>query len=222
MTVCFHNSQINSIPLQNFTFPYTHLQRKCINSIPTVQKNCLLVNYILNRGKIMKSKKIINGVLSVIILASGTALAERPRFGQHPGQNNERPARAEGHQGFMQKGPAFNRARMASRLQLSDEQREEIKAIHEAARDLTQPIADQMVSNSDEIKDLVKAEPYDEAPVQVLATEQGELQSQLVLIQANTKAAIFAIFTDDQKAMIEEERPTGFGGEEEKLEVDLQ
>lgn len=162
----------------------------------------------------MKSKKIFNGILSVIILASGTALAERPRFGQHPDQNNERPERAEGHQGFMQKGSAFKRARMASRLQLSDEQREEMKAIQEAARDLTQPIADQMVSNSDEIKDLAKAEPYDEASVQVLADAQGELQSQLVLIRANTKATVFAVFTDEQKAMIEEGRPTSFGDEE--------
>lgn len=164
----------------------------------------------------MKSKNIlINGVLSMIIVASGTALAERPGFGHHSGQNNERPSRAGGHQGFNQKGSAFDRARKASRLQLTDEQREEIKAIHEAARDLTQPIADQLVSNHDEIKGLIKTVPYDEAAVQELATAQGELHSQLVVSRANTKVAVFAILTDEQKAIAEEGKPEDFGGEEE-------
>ncbi len=153
----------------------------------------------------------INSVLCVLILASGNAFAGRPDFGQQSDQNSKRPAGSIYRQGFMQEDPDFDRARLALRLKLTEEQREEIKLIHEASRELTLPIIDQLVLNRKEITDLIKVDAYDETSVQDLATTQGELISQLVILRANTKASVFSLLSDEQKAIIEKERPTNFG-----------
>jgi len=165
----------------------------------------------------MQAKKlVINGFFSVILMASGSVLAERPNFGSQTGQNSERPTRAGGQHGFMQEGPAFDRARMALKLQLTEEQREEINAIHEAARELKEPVVEELVINRQAIKELIKVDPYEAAAVGVLATAQGELYSQLVLIRANAKAAVYGLLTDEQKAILDEGRPDHFAEAEEE------
>lgn len=154
----------------------------------------------------MKSKNIVvSTVLVSILLASGSAFAEWSRQGRFSGH----PAKENNQESFMPKGPEFSRAKMAFKLQLTAEQRAEIRNIHLAAGELRQTIIEQIVSNQEQIKAIVKISPYDESRVQELATIQGELISQLIVIKAGSKAAILALMTDEQKAMLEQERRPG-------------
>ena len=148
-----------------------------------------------------KSNIILTGLLTTVLLASGNALAERPRQGGQPEQSSNTPSLG----GFMPKGPAFKQAQMAFKLQLTTEQRDEIREIHLAAEESKRTLFDPLILNREQIKTLTKTSPYDENQVQILASTQGELISQLIMIRANTKASVFAVLTEEQKILLEQD-----------------
>ena len=155
----------------------------------------------------MKRKNIVvSAVLVSVLLASGSAFAEWSRQGRFSGH----PAKEKNQDDFMPRGPEFSRAKMALKLQLATEQRVEIRNIHLAAGELRQTIIDQIVSNREQIKEIVKTSPYNESQLQELATMQGELIGQLIVIKAGSKAAILVLMTDEQKSVLEQEKPSGW------------
>lgn len=149
-----------------------------------------------------KSNIILTGLLTTVLLASGNALAERPRQGGQFGQ----PSNTNSLGSFMPKGPAFKHAQMAFKLQLTTEQRDEIREIHLAAEESKRTLFDPLILNREQIKTLTKTSPYDENQVQLLAATQGELISQLIVIRANTKASVFAVLTEEKKILLEKEK----------------
>ncbi len=156
-----------------------------------------------------KRNMMISAVLVSVLLASGSSFAERP------GQNGQYGQSSKGSKfaGFMPKGPAFKRAQMALKLQLTSEQRTEIRDIHRAAGESKQANVDQLVLNREQIKTLAKAEPYDESQVQAIATTQGELISQLIVMRASTKVAVRAVLTAEQKGLLDQDKIFDMEGE---------
>ncbi len=155
----------------------------------------------------MKNEAILTkSILAALLITISMPIsAKRP----HGAENGFFNAAGKGFQkgnrnGLMPNGPAFFRARQAIQLDLSEEQREQIKTIRQDAQNLIQPLADQIVANRLLIKELVKADDYDAAQVQTLADQQGDLFSQLIVIKANSKASIRGLLSDEQKAILDE------------------
>ena len=133
-------------------------------------------------------KKIILGIITVVVLAGGAIFVV---------------AQKAGHVG----GPGFGHGRgdhmlgMALRgLDLTDDQRAKVKEIMEASKTTVEPLMQQMRDNHKSIEALAATGAFDQAKVETAAAEQGSIMAKLIVEREKAKAQVFALMTDDQKA----------------------
>lgn len=140
--------------------------------------------------KELAMKKIIFGIAAAVILIAGSVfvIAQRSSgkgghgFGHGP----------DGHRGGIE---------MALRgLDLTDEQKVKVKEITEAAKTTVGPLMEQTRANHDKIRSLGTDGKFDQAQIEALAAEQGNLTAKMIVEKEKVKAQIFALLTDDQKA----------------------
>jgi len=93
---------------------------------------------------------------------------------------------------------AAMRQRMMQALNLTDDQKQQAKAIFQSARQSTQPLRQQLMQNRQAMAAAVKAN--DTAQIQQLATQQGNLMGQLVAARTEAMAQFYATLTPDQRA----------------------
>ena len=160
-----------------------------------------------------KRNMMVAAVLTTVLLASGSVLAERPdrergfgHFSKGGKQGHTKKGKAKNFQHIMPRGSEFKRASLALKLQLTSEQRAEIRGIRMTYRDAIQDVADQIVLNRRDIKGLVKALPYDEDALQALANTQGDLISQFIVLKSNSRASVRAVLTEEQRALLDKEK----------------
>ena len=115
-------------------------------------------------------------------------------------------ARDYGHHGRGGHGPGFNIERMADRLDLSNTQLAEIRAIVDNVRTEKREYRANLRDNREQIKALVKDGAADTAQLQVLADARGDLVAELTMQRAQVRAAIRAVLTPDQQAQFDELR----------------
>lgn len=134
------------------------------------------------------NKKILI-IIAAVILAGGAVFA----FAQR--------GRGEGPGGF---GFGHRGMGMAMReLNLTDDQKTQVKAIFDSSRGTVKPIVDELKANREKLTQL-SGQAFDEAEVTEIAKRQGELMSQLIVERERAKSKVFAILTDDQKAKAKE------------------
>lgn len=100
-------------------------------------------------------------------------------------------------------------------LDLSDEQKAQVKQIMVASHEKLKPVFEALKANRDKLKEATKAGAFDEAAVTAIANEQGSLHAQMIVERQRTMSQIYAILTDEQKAKFAEIRdkgPDGFKG----------
>ena len=134
------------------------------------------------------NKKILI-IIAAVILAGGAVFA----FAQH--------RRGEGPKGggFGHRGMG-----MAMReLNLTDDQKIQVKAIFDSLRETVKPVLDELKANREKLMQL-SGQAFDVAQVSEIAKRQGELMSQLIVERERAKSKIFAILTDEQKAKAKE------------------
>ena len=138
-------------------------------------------------------KKIIFGIAAAVILTTASifVIAQRSggkgghEFGRGPG----------GHRGGIE---------MALRgLDLTGEQKAKVKEITEAAKTTAEPLMEQTRANHEKIRSLGTDGKFDQAQVEALAAEQGNLTAKMIVEKEKVKAQIFALLTDEQKAKAE-------------------
>ena len=88
-------------------------------------------------------------------------------------------------------------AMMVEFLGLTEAQQADIKKIRKAARDQSKPIREQLRTNRKALGEAVKA--GDTTKIDTLATQQGNLQGQLVAIGANTRLDVKNVLTPEQQ-----------------------
>lgn len=134
-------------------------------------------------------KKIIFAIIAVSILSLGAIFTIAQK-----GETNK---------GSFDKGRGgkrgFGFGRMAEKLNLSDEQKAQIKQITEAEKTKVEPIFAALKENHQKLEALTADGSFDEAKVQALATEQGNLSAQLIVEKERTKSQIFQILTPEQR-----------------------
>ena len=138
-------------------------------------------------------KKFIAAILSIVLTAMGAMFVFA--------QTADKP---EGKRDFGKRGHFGKRGggeRMMFRgLNLTDEQKAQIKSIREASRETVKPIREQMKANRQKLNDLSANGNFDQAQVQAIAAQQGSLSAQLIVEKEKIKAQTFNILTPEQKA----------------------
>lgn len=132
-------------------------------------------------------KKVIFGVAAAALLVTGTifVFAQKSRTHERGGI---------GHRGFGKAG-MFLRG-----LDLTEEQKTKVKEIFEASKTNVEPLVDQTRSNRAKLRELGKDGTFDQAQVEAIAAEQSGAMAKLIVEKERTKAQVFAILTDEQKA----------------------
>jgi periplasmic protein CpxP/Spy len=83
-------------------------------------------------------------------------------------------------------------------LDLTDAQRDQVKAIMESHRDEQKAIGDRMQAARKALHEAIAADTFDEAAVRAKAAEIGAVEADAAVLQARIKGEIFAILTPEQ------------------------
>ena len=169
----------------------------------------------------MKSGILIGALcLTMVIGVSVLAMAKAPPDG---------PESLVAEEGSPQAGWCEGKGRhrghrldmMAEVLDLTGEQRTQIKEIVAAERKATKPLVRQLREKRRELRTATESGAFDEAAVRSLAAGQAGTVTELIVAKARVKSKIFAVLTPEQRAKAEKIRPLwegrrghhrGFGG----------
>ena len=107
---------------------------------------------------------------------------------------------------------------VGDRLELSDEQREQIRGVLGAHREANAPWHQDLRNLSAELEKAVEAEPLDEEAVRALARQVADIRVELAVSRARVAREVREVLTPDQRETLGEmrsqmkERREGFGG----------
>lgn len=143
-------------------------------------------------------KKLIIAILAVTVTAAGTILV----LGQT--EDTERPEK----RAHARHGKFGKRGMMAGRLfrhlDLTEAQKDQIKAIRQTSRDNTQAIREGMRETRKQIAELGTKGDLDLALLDQLATQQAEYHKQMIIERQKTKVQMLSVLTPEQKAKLED------------------
>ena len=111
--------------------------------------------------------------------------------------------------GRMGKGSGRHFARLARALDLTDAQKEQVKAILETEREKVAPLRQTLGETREKIRRAVEATPFDEAAVRSLAASQNETRTEMIVSRARAQSKIFALLSPEQRERAKKFRPWG-------------
>ncbi len=139
-------------------------------------------------------KKLTAAILSIVLVAMGAMFI----FAQDGAAQKDGKRGKRGHFGKMKRGGGMGM--MFRGLDLTDEQKAQMKAIRQASRETMKPIREQMKANRQKLQTLSESGTFDEAQVQAIAAQQGALSAQMIVEKERVKSQIFNLLTPEQKA----------------------
>ena len=134
----------------------------------------------------MKTKLV--RFVGMAALASGMMFAQAPA----PPAQPQSPAQ----RWQQRRGQMFDR--MATKLNLTDDQKQQARSIMQSARESAQPITQQLKQNRQALRDAVKAGKSD-ADIDQLAASTGTLTGQATAIRTKAFAKVYALLTPEQR-----------------------
>jgi Spy/CpxP family protein refolding chaperone len=144
--------------------------------------------------------------LGGIILATGALLLMAVvGFSQHGGQQGPPPPGGQGFHG----GPGGRDGllgHLSRELNLTDEQKAQIKKISESAEESTRGLREQMRTLHESQPDPLNAGTFDEAAVRAAAQARANIQVELEVAHARTMSQVMAVLTPEQRAQLSERR----------------
>ncbi len=143
------------------------------------------------------NKLIITIITTLLLTAAGTALAQN--YSGEPGEKGRHHQR--GPQGM----PVVHQLmRGLKRLDLDDEQRASIEAVMQGLKAEVRPIMQETKAGHLQLKELIKADTYDEEAVAALAEKEGELAAERVMLSSKAMSEAFGQLTDEQRVQLAE------------------
>ena len=141
-------------------------------------------------------KLIITTTMALLLMLSGLALAQDDFYGDR--ERNQR------HKRGMPAMPVVSQVfRAVRRLDLSEDQKSAVKEIMQRLKQETRPIMGEMKANHVLLRDLIKAETYDEAAVAELAEAEGKLAAERLVFTSRALSDMYAQLTDEQREELE-------------------
>ncbi len=163
------------------------------------------------RGLLIFTVVLMAAVVGLaVVAASGTTTVQQAGQGEPSGppQGGPPPGPGEGGPGGIE--------RMASQLNLTSTQREQVKALMASQHDAGAAYQDQLKQIGDEMRSLIEGDTFDEDAARALAAKEAAAMTKLRVIGARTEAAIYQLLTADQKKTLATLRsqipPPGRGG----------
>lgn len=95
-------------------------------------------------------------------------------------------------------------AHVARELNLSEQQKTEIKAIFTAERPVVAPLLKQLFDNHQEMRAATAQGRFDEAQVRAIATRQAQLVTELIVAKERVKSKVYQVLTPEQRAKAEQ------------------
>lgn len=155
-----------------------------------------------------KNLKIFAPLALVLMLGVLTiAFAQTEKAGKFPGEGHHgRPAGGLPIGGGLHPG-------MLAELNLTDQQQEQIKTIHEKARTDSEAYFEKMKSFQERLKAATENGGFNEEQVRQILTEKAEVMTEIEVIRLRADSAIFSLLTTEQKAKLEQlkQRAPEFG-----------
>jgi len=124
-----------------------------------------------------------------------------PPQGDHRGPGGRGPGGRGGRMGGPMGGGFAMREVMRD---LTDAQREQIKAIHEKNAERIRPLAERARAAHDAVENAIESGNI--ANLQALSIEVGNAETELTFAQAQVQAEVFKVLTPEQKQKIAERR----------------
>ncbi|MCS6804142.1 MAG: Spy/CpxP family protein refolding chaperone [Acidobacteriota bacterium] len=97
-------------------------------------------------------------------------------------------------------------ARIARRLDLTEAQKEQIKAIHQAEKQTIKPLLDQLQAIHRQLRAMTGSEPFNEAQVRALAEQKAKVIAELTVARERIKSKVMAVLTPEQRAKLNQMR----------------
>ena len=101
--------------------------------------------------------------------------------------------------------------RMTKKLDLTEAQQEQIRAILKTEREKAAPLRRKLAENRMNLRKIIEAEPFDEAAVRALAERRNETRVELVVSRARAKNRIHALLSPEQREAAKTLCPKGKG-----------
>ncbi len=140
-------------------------------------------------------KKVTAIILTVVLTAMGALMI----FGQDSTDNaGKKEFGRKGHHG--KRGHRGGKGMMLRGLDLTDEQKAQVKQIMQTSRENTKSVREQMKANRQQLEAVSENGNFDQAQVQALAAQQGNLHAQMIVEKERVKSQIYQILTPEQKA----------------------
>lgn len=156
--------------------------------------------------------------LGVVIVAGLGIVAIVAQQGPPPGRGPDGQGGPGGRgpgMGMMGRGPGGPMAGMMMRglgqLDLTDQQKADIKKVMESNRDAAKAIAGRMIAAREALGDTATADTINEADIRAKATALGLVEADAALLRAKAHAQVFALLTPEQQAKAKQLRTEGKG-----------
>ncbi len=89
--------------------------------------------------------------------------------------------------------------RLADRLELSAEQRDQVRAIADKSRPALRAVHDKMQENRKSMRALMQQEKVNDSDIRKLADARGKLVAEMTVLRARMKSDIHAVLTPEQR-----------------------
>ena len=138
------------------------------------------------------------------------ALASGMIFAQTSAPSTQQPQPPAQHRQW-NRGQMFDR--MATKLNLTDDQKQQAKSIMGSARESSKPVRDQLRQDRLALKDAVKAGKSD-AEIDQISANLGRDTAQMTAIRTKAFAKVYALLTPEQRTQADQltDHPRGMGG----------
>jgi protein CpxP len=154
-------------------------------------------------------KKFTITILAIALVALGTIIAigqssdkatEGKKYSKHGKHGNFGKRGNRGGKGMR----GNHMGRMFRELNLTDEQKAQMKAIRQENRQGTKELRQQMRTNRQQLQQLTENGNFDEAAVTAIASQQGQIHAQMIVAQQKVKAQMYNVLTAEQKTKLSE------------------
>lgn len=147
------------------------------------------------------NKIIIALITTLVMTVSGASFAQEDASG--PDKKKQRQNRQQQHRG-MQAMPAVEAVmRAIKHLDLEAGQKEGIREILGGLRADVRPVMMAVKGNHEQLKELVKAETYNEGAVAALAAKEGDLAAERLMLTSRALSEIYGLLTVEQRDELE-------------------
>ncbi len=116
--------------------------------------------------------------------------AKHGKFGKR-GKKGKRGMRGKGHGGMSFK-----------QLDLTDDQKAQMKAIREQSRESTKSLHEQMKANHEQLAQLTENGQFDKASIAAIASQQGQIHAQMIVAKQKVKSQMYNVLTSEQKSKL--------------------